>query len=483
MIPLYNVLTQEQVQRIHDEAMKILGTIGIDFEYDPAVECFREHGFRVNGHQVFFTEKQVMDALATCPKSFTLQARDPKKNLTCEDGSFILTPSYGPPFVYDGVTGERRVTTFEDYKNVIKLVQMSQNVNSTGGNVVEPSDIPDAIRHLMMMDAHIKLSDKNCMGSARGAECARDSCEIAAIMFGGKEAIRKTPVLNTLINSITPLKYDARMAGACMVHAEYGQSCMVSSLVMSGSTGPITMVETMAVQTAETLAGIVLTQLVNPGAPVIMGTTSGPADMATMALSHGNPENALYVAATAQLGRFYGVPVRGGGANNDGILSDAQAGYESMMALMTTGVSGVAFVLHAAGIMHYYNAFSYEKFVIDDEICGMVKKFMKGYDFDEDMFIFDDVEEVGSGGHYLYQESTLEYMNEFRRPILSSRADWEAWKNKGGKSTAEVARDKWQKMLADYEEPAMDPAMAEEVNAYISKRCEELVGETPDLIK
>ena len=113
----------------------------------------------------------------------------------------------------------------------------------------------------------------------------------------------------------------------------------------------------------------------------------------------------------------------------------------------------------------------------------MVKKFMKGYDFDEDMFIFDDVEEVGSGGHYLYQDSTLEYMNEFRRPILSSRADWEAWKNKGGKSTAEVARDKWQKMLADYEEPAMDPAMAEEVNAYISKRCEELVGETPDLIK
>ena len=135
MIPLYDVLTQEQVQRIHDEAMKILGTIGIDFEYDPAVECFKEHGFRVNGHQVFFTEKQVMDALATCPKSFTLQARDPKKNLTCEDGSFILTPSYGPPFVYDGVTGERRVTTFEDYKNVIKLVQMSQNFQKQANNL------------------------------------------------------------------------------------------------------------------------------------------------------------------------------------------------------------------------------------------------------------------------------------------------------------------------------------------------------------
>jgi trimethylamine--corrinoid protein Co-methyltransferase len=153
-----------------------------------------------------------------------------------------------------------------------------------------------------------------------------------------------------------------------------------------------------------------------------------------------------------------------------------------MLALFTTGVSGTAFVLHAAGIMHYYNAFSYEKFIIDDEICGLVKKFMQGYDFDEEKFIFDDVEEVGSGGHYLYQESTLDYMDEFRRPLLSSRADWEGWKAKGGKSVAEVARDKWQQQLEEYEEPTMNPDMAKDVNAYISKRCEELIGETPKLL-
>ena len=481
MIPMVNVLTQEQCDRINEEALRILNEIGVEFEYEPAVECFKEHGLRVEGSQVYFEPDFVLEQVKKAPSSFVLQARDPKKTLKCEDGSFILTPSYGPPFVY-GIDGSRRVTTFEDYKNVIKLVHMSQNINSTGGNVVEPSDIADPIRHLMMADAHIKLSDKNCMGSARGAECARDSCEIAAIMFGGKEAIKEKPVLNTLINSITPLKYDARMAGALMVHAEYGQSCMVSSLVMSGSTGPITMVETLAVQIAECLAGIVLAQLVNPGAPVIMGSTSGPADMGTMSLSIGNAEVALYTAATAQMGRYYGIPVRGGGGLNDAILSDAQAGYESMLTLLAAGESGVAFVLHAAGIMHYYNAFSYEKLIIDDEIAGLCKKFMQGYDFDEEKFIFEDVEEVGSGGHFLYQDSTLDYMDEHRRPLISNRADWEAWDNKGAMTTAQVAEARWKKQLAEYQCPEMDPGMKAEVDAFIAARCVELIGEAPTLL-
>ena len=482
MIPLYNVLTDDQVQRIHNEAMRILAEVGVDFEYEPAVECFKKHGFDVNGSVVRFTEDQVMAAVKSAPSSFTMQARNPEFTVRCGDGSFILTPSYGPPFVYDGVTGARRETNYEDYKNVIKLVHMSENINSSGGNVVEPEDVPVAIRHLMMTDAHVKLSDKTFMGSALGADCARDTCEIAAIMFGGKEAIQKTPVLNTLINSITPLKFDARMTGALMVHAEYGQSCMVSSLVMSGSTGPVTMVETLAIQIAECLAGIVLTQLVREGAPVIIGSTSGPADMVGMTLSIGNAETALYTAATAQMARFYDIPARGGGGLNDGVLADAQAGYESMLTLFAAGSSGIAYVLHAAGIMQYYNAFSYEKFVIDDEIAGLVKKFMAGYAFDEERFIFEDVEEVGPGGHFLYQDSTLEYMRDHRRPLVSTRDSWEAWEGKGALSAAQVAQARWQKQLAEYEAPAMDPAMAEAVNAYITKRCIELTGEAPKLL-
>ncbi len=482
MIPLINVLTETQEKRIHDEVVRILSEVGVSFEYEPAIELFKNHGFEVDGTIVKFTEDQILKALDSAPASFPMQARNPEHTVTCENGSFILTPSYGPAFVYDGLTGTRRGTTYDDYKNVIKLVHMSENINSSGGNVVEPCDVPDEIRHLIMTDAHIKLADKTFMGSARGYDNAKDICEIAAIMFGGREAIEKTPVLNTLINSITPLMFDERMTGALIANAEYGQSCMVSSLVMSGSTGPVTMVETLAIQIAECLAGIVLTQLVKPGAPVIMGSTSGPSDMVSMALTIGTAETALYTAATAQMGRFYNIPTRGGGGLNDGILADAQAGYESMLTLMAAGASGISYVLHAAGIMHYYNAFSYDQFVIDDEIAGLVKKFVAGYDFTEDRFVFDDVAEVGHGGHFLYQDSTLEFMHDLRRPFISTRAGWEGWSDAGEMSVAQVARKRWTTQLEEYECPEIDPAMAEEVNAYISKRCNELIGEEPELL-
>ena len=481
-IPTQDVLTPEQVDRINEEVMKILTEVGVDFEYDPAIEVLKEHGVKVDGQRAFFTREFVEARLAEAPAEFTLKARDDAKSTPVCDGSFILTPSYGPPFVYD-IDGNTRGTTSEDYNNVVKLCHMSENINHTGHNVVEMCDYPDEIRHLKMIESHMKYSDKPHMGAAHGAVCAKDTVEMCKILYGmSDDEIKKTPIVNTLINSITPLKFDERMLGAMMVYAEYGQSNMVSSLVMSGSTGPISMVETLALQLAETIAGLCVCQCINPGTPVILGSTSGPADMATMALSIGNAEVGLYTAATAQMGRFYQVPTRGGGGLNDAILTDAQAGYESMMTLLSAANSGIAFVLHAAGIMHYYNAFSYEQFVIADEIAGLCNKYIRGYNFDEEMFLFDDVEEVGPGGHFLYQESTLDYgRSEHRRPLISNRAMYEGWEGAGKKSAAQVAKERWEAQLAAYERPVMDAEVEKDLNAFIEKRCNELIGSSPEL--
>jgi trimethylamine--corrinoid protein Co-methyltransferase len=333
-----------------------------------------------------------------------------------------------------------------------------------------------------MIEAHIKYSDKAFMGAAHGSVCAKDTVEMCKILYGmDDETVKNTPIVNTLINSITPLKYDERMASALMTYAEYGQSNMISSLVMSGSTGPVTMVETLALQLAETIAGLCLNECIRPGSPVILGSTSGPADFASMALSIGNAEVALYTSATAQMGRFYGVPTRGGGGLNDAILTDAQAGLESMLTLLTAGTSGIAFILHAAGIMHYYNAFSYEKFILDDEIAGWCNKFIQGYNFDEERFVFDDVEEVGPGGHFLYQESTMDFVEELRRPLVSNRKDYEGWEAAGAKSLDQVCYDRWTKQLEEYVAPDMDEAVEAELNEYIVKRCNDLIGSAPEL--
>jgi len=473
MIPNYDILTTEQVKRVDEEALRILAEVGVEFEYQPALELLQEHGVKVDGQIARFEPGFVKARIAEAPSEFTLRARNPELSLKCGGDGLILTPSYGPPFIY-GPDGSRRQSLLADYDNIVKLAHTSKSINHTGGNVCEPNDVPTGYRHLKMLESHVRYSDKPFMGSAYGVEGAADSIEIAKILFGDGQAIAERPVLNTLINSITPLKFDERMIGALMTYAAAGQSSMVSSLVMSGSTGPVTMAETLAIQNAEVLAGIALAQCVRPGAPCIMGSTSGPANMCTMALSIGTAETALYTAATAQMARFYGIPSRGGGGLNDSILPDAQAGYESMLTLFAAASSGINYVLHAAGIMHYYNAFSYEKFVIDDEIAGLVRKFMDGYCFAEDHFVFEDVREVGPGGHFLYQESTLNFARELRVPLLSCRDEYDTWQAAGSHGASERATAVCAKRLADYQQPELDAEVDKALSAFIERRCQEL---------
>ncbi len=475
MIPKFDVLTQEQVEKIHAESIRILEEVGVEFTYDPAIEVFKEQGLKTEGHRVYFTGDFVEKKMKEAPAEFKLHARNPEYTVNCNHTDIILTPSYGPPYIYEA-NGDRRYSTMEDYDNIVKLAGASKNINHTGGNVCEPTDVPDEIKHLKMLESHVRNSDKAFMGSAYGEIGASDSVKIAEMIFGGGDVIKKNPVLITLINSITPLKYDDRMLAALMTYAKAGQACLVSSLVMSGSTGPATMAATMALQNAEILAGIVLAQCVNPGTPCIYGSTSGPVDMKSLSLSIGTAETALYTAASAQMARYYGVPSRGGGGLNDAKIVDAQAGYESMLTLFAAATSGINYVLHAAGIMQYYTSFSYEKFVMDDEVAGLVLKFLKGYNFDDKMFVFDDIKEVGPGGHFLYQTSTFElFRQELRSPFLSDRQGYEAWDEQGRKDANQRATELWKKTLAEYEVPALDPALDKELTAFIAARTKELM--------
>ena len=474
MIPKFDVLSQEEVLKVHAHSLQILEEVGCVFEYEPALEVFRNAGFKVEGDRVYFKPEVVEELVKKCPAEFTLSARDPKKTVKCNHTDLILTPAYGAPFIYD-LKGDRRDSTMEDYDNIVKLTHMSENINHTGGNVCEPNDVAAELRPIRQLYSHIKYSDKPFNGSAYGVVGATDSVEMASMIFGGKENLKKNPALITLINSITPLKYDERMLGALMTYAEAGQCCLISSLVMSGSTGPVAMAASLSLQMAEILAGTCLAQIINPGTPVVMGSTSGACDMRAMSLSIGSAETALYTAATAQMGRFYGVPTRGGGGLCDAKVVDAQAGYESMLTLLAAASSGINYVLHAAGIMQYYTSFSYEKFIIDDEIAGLVNKFLKGFDFSEEKFLMDDIKQVGPGGHFLYQPSTFSMCREEQRDVyVSDRGNWQDWDAKGRKTVAEVANEKWQSLLASYEAPAIDEALDKELCDFIAKRTAEL---------
>jgi trimethylamine--corrinoid protein Co-methyltransferase len=247
-----------------------------------------------------------------------------------------------------------------------------------------------------------------------------------------------------------------------------GQPQLISSLAIAGATSPVTLAGTLALQNAEVLAGIVLTQLIREGTPVVIGGASSSADMQSGALSIGSPEMALNSAATAQMARFYNLPVRSGGAVCDAKYPDAQAACESMMSLLMAQVSGVNFVLHSAGILESYSCMSYEKFVIDDEICGMVKRIKKAYEVNADTIAFDVIEAVGPGSHFLDKDHTFEHFRTaFYRPFLFNRDNFDLWQADGSKQISQKANQKFKEILAEHVAPYLPAGADKDLKRFV----------------
>jgi trimethylamine--corrinoid protein Co-methyltransferase len=459
-------LSPSDIQAIHETSMKLLGEIGILFPEESALEIFKNSGFKVEGKKVFFSEEQVMGAVRNVPHQFTLHARNPKRNITVGDGNPVFAPGYGAPFLVDAQLGKRG-PTLEDYHNLVKLAHALPNQDLSGHLMVEPQDIPSEIAHLHMLHAHILHSDKPFIGSSEGMRGSQHTMEMIDILFGGKP---ERPVTVGLINPLSPLGYGTEMVQAILAYARAGQPLIFATLIMAGSTGPITLAGVLALQNAELLAGIVLAQLINPGLPCIYGSTSTNIDLRTGALAVGSPELSLCLSAHAQLARLYGLPSRGGGALTDASLTDPQAGYESMFSLLTTVNSGIDFVLHAGGILSSYLAFSYEKFVMDDEICGMLRQYLRGIQVDPDTLAYEVMAHVGPGGHFLGEDHTLERCRtEFWQPALLDRSGLEAWWDGDCLDTTARATQRWKELVSRHEDPPLDQTITRQLQSYVDE--------------
>ena len=451
----FEILTKTQLEKVHETSLRILEQIGVDFGYSPALEVLKKGGAKVDGQRVFFPPGLVEEQIKKPPAEFTLYARNPEHNVVIGGRNTVFAPGYGAPFVTDLENGRRKATS-KDFENFVKLTGASTNLDLLSGTVVEPTDIPAEIRHARMLYASVKYSDKCFMGSTMGARAASECLQMASILFGSRAELASKPVIFGIVGALTPLKYDARMLEALMEYAAAGQPQIIASLAIAGATGPVTMAGNLALQNAEVMAGIVLAQLVREGTPVIFGGVSTNAEMRNGTLSIGSPEMAINAAATAQMARYYRLPVRGGGSVCDAKLPDAQASYESMMNLLMARLSGINFVLHSAGILESFNCMSYEKFIIDDEMCGMVKRIKRGYEVNLDTLAFDVIKEVGPGGHFLDKDHTFDHFRtEFYQPQLSNRDDYVSWQEKGSPQSLERANKKYKDILETYEAPEL----------------------------
>lgn len=462
-----DIFTEDEIEQIHQATLTILEKHGIEIFHEEGRALLEKHGAKIDGVKVFFPPALVEEQLKMVPESFTLYARNPENSVEIGGNNTALAPGYGSPFTMDLETGKRRNSNYEDYVKFTQLSGASDNIDIVGGVLVEPNDIHDDLRHAKMFHAAVKYTDKCLMGSALGTKKARECVDMASIIFGGLDYVKEHPVLVSLINTNSPLQLDQRMLDAMMVYAEFKQPVVIASLSMTGTTAPQTLAAALVQQNAEIISGIVLAQLASPGTPVIYGSASSVIDLKTGGLAIGSPETAKMFGGTAQLARFYNIPSRGGGALTDSLLPDAQSGFESMMNLMAAAQSGFNFILHATGLLENYMTMSFEKFIIDDEICGMVKNFFEGVPVDKDHLGLDTIMHVGSGGNYLSEDHTFQHMRDMREPIVSSRAGYAS--SPELVETVTRAGKVYREVLESFEAPDLDPALEADLLAYIDK--------------
>ncbi|MBY6006329.1 trimethylamine methyltransferase family protein [Salipiger bermudensis] len=469
-IPDLEILNEEALQIIEHNAETVLEEIGVNFVNNPAaLERWREAGAEIDGERVRIPRGLARKLCATAPSRFTQVARNPAKNVEIGGRNLVLAPVYGPPFVHDA-EGGRRYATIEDFRNFVKLGQMSRWLHHSGGTVCEPTDVPVNKRHLDMLHAHMTLSDKPFMGSVTEPSRAQDSVDMCGVLFG-EQFVQDNTVMTSLVNINSPLTFDDVMMGALEIYAANNQACIISPFIVGGAMAPVSVAGTLTQVLAEVMAGVAYSQLVRAGAPVIFGAFVTSIDMNSGAPTFGTPEAAQITYGAGQLARRLGLPYRSAGSFCGSKLPDAQAAYETANTLNNGLLAGVNFMLHACGWLEGGLVASYEKFVMDADQLGALHKMAAGVALDESAQAMDALREVGPGGHYLGCAHTqAHFKTAFWRSELFDYKPFETWIEEGGRDTMALASERVRKLLNSYEQPAMDPATAEALEAFVASK-------------
>ncbi len=468
--PPHDVLSEDGLARIEATSDRILAQVGIEIrDDDVALENFRKAGAKVAGVRVRFEPGHVQDILKTAPAQFTQHARNPARSVEIGGDNVVFSPAYGSPFVMDLDQG-RRYGSLEDFQNFIKLAYMSPWLHHSGGTICEPVDVPVNKRHLDMVYAHLRYSDKALLGSVTAAERAEDSVAMCRLVWGA-DFLEQNCVIMGNVNVNSPLVWDGTMTRAVRAYARANQGAVIVPFILGGAMGPVTTAGAIAQAHAETMVGCAIAQLERPGAPVIYGNFLSSMSLRSGSPTFGTPEPALGSLVVGQLARRLQLPLRCAGSFTTSKLPDAQAGIESTMAMMSAVNCGANFVLHAAGFLDGLLSMSYEKFVIDADVCGAMHTFLGGLDVSDNGLAFDAFSEVAPGDHFFGCAHTMaNYATAFWDSELADNTPFEQWEAADKTDMMTRANARWKEMLANYEAPPLDQAVDDALKDFIANK-------------
>ncbi|MEM7562569.1 MAG: trimethylamine methyltransferase family protein [Pseudomonadota bacterium] len=470
-IATFDILSEEGLCLIEQNADRILQEIGMEFRDDPEIlEYFHQAGADVQGERVRFEPGHCRSIIqATAPREYIQHARNPENNVVIGGDNTVLSPVYGPPFVYDLEQG-RRYATLDDFVKLNKIHQMIPHLHHCGGIVCEPVDIPVNKRHLDMMLSHIVHGDRGLFGALIGAQRAEDSVAMVKILFGD-DFVDQNTVLYGVSNTNAPLVMDDAMSGSLKVYARNNQAVACTPWMITGAMSPCTEAGTLAQLLAEALATCALTQLIRAGTPCLMGSFATAMSMQSGAPTFGMPEAAKTVLAAGQLARRLGVPFHTVGSLTSSKIPDSQSQQEGTMSLIMAVLSGANFINHATGWLEGGLCTGYEKTIIDADLCGKLVDFCQGVDLSDNAQAMEAISEIGPGNHFLSSEHTLKnFETAYYQSTTADANSFEQWEAEGSTQTAERAHKTWKQMLLDYQQPHLDPAIREALEEYVAKR-------------
>lgn len=437
------------LERIHEASLELLSTVGCAILDRDAVDLLAARGAKTQGAIVRIGEGLVRASLCTAPPAYTVCGRRPELDLVVGGlAEPVLGGAGGPALVLDG--GRRRSGTLSDLRTAIALAHMSKNIDVHGGSV-DPADVPGDSRSRVVAHAHVVGSDKASRLLVPALRELRVATDIAEILYGGKWYER--PRLWSVVNSTSPLQLSGDAARVVMRLARLGQPVCVTACAMGGATAPLSLAGLLALQHAEVLAGLVLTQAARPGCPFLYGGTSSIASMRNGALLVGAPEYWVLTQATVELGHWLNLPVRAGGALTDAHVPDAQAGAQSALGIHMALEAGADVVLHAAGILSSFNCYSPAKFVMDDQLVSDLAVARQSVTANDESLGLEALAAAGPGGSMLRQAHTRRHAHDGERRTIMNRDSHEAWRARGEPCLADAAVRHMEEQLAEYAAP------------------------------
>ena len=448
----FKPLTEESIDRIHQTAMRIIEEVGFELNSEAALELFEGVGARVDRERrrVRLPKERALELIALAPSEIKLCGQDEKHDILL-GGQRVYTGTGGTAlYIYHPDTGQKRSATLEDLKRIAKLVDGLDNIHLFLLPTY-PNELPLEQVDVNRFFAGLDNTTKHIMGGVYTLDGVNQVIRMAEIIAGSAETLRQRPLISIITCNISPLKMDKEYGDFIVTVAKSGIPLVCPAEPLCGATSPVTLAGNLVIQTVDSLMGVMLTQIVNSGTPVIFGSVATSTDLSDLKYLAGSVEMGLLNAAGAQMAQFYNLPFYATGGMTDSKVLDAQSGYESALTSLLCALAGANFIHDAAGLMEFALTVCYEKYVIDNEILGMVMRAIEGITVNNDTTAFDLIKQVGPGGNFVAAKHTRRFMrSEHYQPSLSDRDSREDWEVRGRKTTWRRAAEIVPQIIADH---------------------------------